>query len=165
MIPAMKYPVLAIHRTGIPVPDPNLNDLSTFADEDDLTIVYASDLRRGTYLGMTLIDSDLQRWKVVSTIDLGLAGGFWGKLIRACLGTFFHRVDLRMERLPSQSLDELKALLEVTMRDHPVYWWGHFCHDNVDEWPEWDDVTYIEAPVAAMKSAQSIPEIIEAILD
>jgi len=160
----LRFPVLAFGRDVGRNAFLGRERLDYFLDEEDFSTCTAWDLKHGARQGMLLADSAGRCWRVVHVGDLGVTRGWWERILRLLLQQSVHRISQEIVEEFALSLQDLRERVCASIAADADRWRGDDA--IVDEAGEVrDDQEILDELKAAVRKAESVPQMINALYD
>jgi hypothetical protein len=162
--PLLKFPVLALGPDVGRYSILGRERLEYFLDEEDFSTCTSWDLKYGARQGMFLADSAGRFWRVARVDDLGVTRGFWERVLRLLLQQSVHRISQEIVEEPALSFRELKERVCASVAANPDSWRDDEAIAGEDG-PLRDEMEMIEELQTAVREAETVPQIINALYD
>lgn len=156
------FPALAFCRDVGRSAEAGREKLEYFLGPEDFSTCTSWDVKYGQRLGMVVVGTDLQCWKVVGVTDQGVVGPFWERLFRWLVQQSVHRIDQQVEAIDPISLDQVKDRVAASIQANPDDW-----RDDeaipAEAGPPREEQELLDELVASVRAAASLPQIINAL--
>jgi len=158
---SLTFPALAFRRDVGRYSEAGREKVDYFLTPEDFSTCTSWDLQHGSRVGMVLVGPDLQCWKVVSVIDQGVVGPFWGRLLRFLVQQSVHRIDQQVEALEPMTLEQVKDRVAASIQANPDDWRDDEAIAG-EAGPPREEQELLDEQEASVRAAASLPQIINA---
>ena len=158
------FPALAFRRDVGRYATAGRERLTWFVNAEDFSTCTSWQLRHGERLGMVLVDRDLRCWSVIGVVDLGVTKPFWERIFRFLVQQSLHRIDQQIAEIEPMTLEQVKARTVASIQANPDDWRDDEAIAG-EVGPPRDEQDLLDELAAAVRSAASVPQIINALYD
>jgi hypothetical protein len=161
---ALKFPVLGF---GLDVGRAAIRGrerLVWFVDMDDFSTSTSWELKVGARQDMLLVDSAGRNWRIIRIEDLGQVGPFWERAFRFLLQQGVHRISQELVEEGALSFPDLKERICASITANPDHWRDDEAIAGEDGPPQ-DELARLDELRTAVRSAQTLPQVINALYD
>jgi hypothetical protein len=113
---------------------------------------------------MVVVGPDLECWKVVGVIDLGVVGPFWERLLRFLVQQSVHRIDQQVEAIEPMTLEQVKDRVAASIQANPDDWRDDEAIAG-EVGPPREEQELLDELKASVRDAASLPQLINALFD
>jgi hypothetical protein len=157
----MSEPPISLPAIGFQVSEgPEFEHLTSYANVRAFNTSQADALGDDRRLGMTLVDSAGQSWRVDAVRRLGPAGPRWLFLLAAVLGQHSYRVEHDLSETGLMTLDDVKRRVIAAIEASPELWRDDEAIAG-ESGPPVDERTQIEALSSSVRHAVDLAAIID----
>ena len=159
---SLTFPALAFCCDVGPHSEAGREKVDYFVGPEDFSTCTSWDLKHGSRVGMVMVGPDLQCWKVVSVIDHGVVGPFWGRLLRFIVQQSVHRIDQQVEAIEPMTLEQVKDRVAASIQANPDDWRDDEAIAG-EAGPSREEQDLLDELEASVRAAASLPQIINVI--
>ena len=156
---SLTFPALAVCCDVGPHSEAGREKVDYFVGPEDFSTCTSWDLKHGSRGGMVMVGPDLQCWKVVSVIDHGVVGPFWGRLLRFIVQQSVHRIDQQVEAIEPMTLEQVKDRVAASIQANPDDWRDDEAIAG-EAGPSREEQDLLDELEASVRAAASLPQII-----
>jgi hypothetical protein len=153
------FPALAFCRDVGRYAEAGREKIQYFLGSEGFSTCTSWELNHGQRLGMVVVGPDLQCWKVVGVIDLGVVGPFWERVFRFLVQQSVHRIDQQVEAIDPMTLDQVKDRVGASILANPDDWRDDEAIAG-EAGPPREEQELLDELVASVRAAGSAPQII-----
>lgn len=123
-----RCPALGFVLAGKQEEIPGAENLDWFPDAEALSTVWGGELKDGQRLGMVVVDSDFNAWRVTNVVARGaLPTSLWNRL----WGIRQYRVDQQFEPLGPMTLEQVQDRITLAMMSNHLFSAGGTMHRSI----------------------------------
>jgi hypothetical protein len=160
----LTFPVVALGPDVGRLAIPGRTCVEYFLNEDEFSTCTSWDLKFGSREGMFLADSAGRYWRIERVQDLGVTRGFWERVLRFLLQQSVHRISQELVEEGTLPFAELQDRICASIAANPDRWRDDEAIAGEDGPPR-DEQEMLDELQAAVRKAETVPQIINAIYE